>query len=50
MLDSGNWCVGAVWVWDGKSGEMGWDFDWDYCGISGFGVAGVDVEALGGGR
>lgn len=46
MFDSRDWGVGAVWVWDGEYGEVGWDFGGDYCGISDFRVVGVGVEAL----
>lgn len=47
MFDSGHRGFGAVWVWDREYGEVGWDFGGDYCGISGFGVVGAGVEALG---
>lgn len=47
MLDKGHGGAGAVWIWDRKYGEVGWDSGGDHCGISDFGVAGVDLEALG---
>lgn len=33
VLDQGDWGVGAVWVWDGEDGGVGWDSGGDYCGV-----------------